>query len=213
MSANQLFVIGSGVFQAVSIEEADATAEALKELDLYKLPYDKVDMQFLFDDIAVSRETGEKFPQMVGPCGGVRFTDVTTAGYGKVYTTWGNKVIQDITLEVGDKNPGFPARFLIAVLATRNIVKRTKEHKLAKLGIGKNRTYRYSTTITLPVELDDDPDHVPQEGQPKCPHLRRGHIRRQHWGRMNSCIKQIWIAPVFVNADKDYISTRTHYNL
>lgn len=31
------------------------------------------------------------------------------------------------------------------------------------------------------------------------PHLRRGHIRRQHYGAGNSLIKKIWVPPCFVN--------------
>jgi hypothetical protein len=51
---------------------------------------------------------------------------------------------------------------LIVLLATRNVVKTTKQNKLAKLGIGK-RNFRnrfdYTTTISFPADLEDDPDH------------------------------------------------------
>lgn len=210
---NQLFIIGPRVFHAVSIEETQATIAALKELDLCKLPYDKVDVQFLFDDIAVCRDTGLKFAEELGPEAAVRFTNVTLDGYGDVFSIWANKPVENITCEVGDTYPQFIAEFLITVLATRNIVKHTVERKSVKLGIGKkNNRYRYSTTISLPDELEDCSEHSTQ-GQPKCPHLRRGHIRRQHYGPHNSFIKKIWIQPVFVNADENYVSTRTHYNL
>jgi hypothetical protein len=110
----------------------------------------------------------------------------------------------------------FPGNFLIVLLATRNAVKHTTENKLAKLGIGKKnkRRYSYSTTITLPdeLELEADPEHHTQ-GKPKCPHLRRGHIRRQHWGPARAYEKKVWIAPIFVNADHDFVATRTHYNV
>jgi hypothetical protein len=48
----------------------------------------------------------------------------------------------------------------------------------------------------------------------KAPHLRRGHIRqRQHYGPGNHFVKKIWIAPVFVNADPDFVNQRAAYNV
>lgn len=208
---NQLFIISSAVFQAMPMEEVEPTVEALKELGLYKLPYDKVDIQFLFDDIAVCQETGLPFPNKCGPNAYCRLLNVTLDGYERLVV--GSSSYQaDVTHETKSTDIKFPAMILIAALSSRNIVKTTRENKLAKLGIGKKRNrYRYSTTITLPHVLEDD--GTVREGQPKAPHLRRGHIRRQHYGPRGAFIKKIWIQPVFVNADKDFVSTRTHYNL
>lgn len=107
--------------------------------------------------------------------------------------------------------------FLIAMLATRNAVKERREDKLAKLGIGKRKykhRFRYTTTISLPrdSEMESDPDHPPGKG--KAPHLRRGHIRRnQRYGPKNAFVRAVWIAPVFVNADPDFVSERGAYNV
>lgn len=106
------------------------------------------------------------------------------------------------------------ANALIVMLATRNAVKSTVHHKSVRLGIGKNKgKYEYVTTITLPREQDmeDDAEHTP--GAARCPHLRRGHIRNQHYGPKNSYIKQKWIEPVFVNADAGWCATRKAYNV
>jgi len=212
---NERFIMELGIVKAVSLEEISATSLALLELGLYKLPYDKVDIQFQFDEIAISQDTGKPFDQKLGPNAAVLFTDVHLEGYGKVYSVWGDKIVEDITYECGDENPQYLAALLITLLATRNIVKTRKENKLLKLGIGKHNgkvKYRYSTTISIPKDLDADPDnHTP--GKTKCPHLRRGHIRSQHYGPKNAYIKKIWIQPVFVNADEDFVSTRTHYNM
>jgi hypothetical protein len=101
--------------------------------------------------------------------------------------------------------------FLVAVLASRNVVKTVKHSKAAKLGIGKNR-YEYTTTLSVPTQLENDPDHAPT-GRTVCPHLRRGHIRRQHYGPNRELIKQVWIAPVFVNADERFVNSRKAYNM
>lgn len=110
-------------------------------------------------------------------------------------------------------------RFLIVMLATRNVRKITNIDKLAKLGIGARRNkvkHRYShvTTISLPLseEMEDDHEHKPT-GTTKAPHLRRGHVRRQHYGPKNAYIKRTWIEPVFVNADPAFVSSRRAYNV
>lgn len=106
------------------------------------------------------------------------------------------------------------AELLIVLLSTRNIVKTTKRDKLAALGIGKSKhKHEYVTTISLPHDLESDPDHVPQPGQPKCPHLRRAHMRSQHYGPKNALIKRILVPAVIVNSDKEWTKTRTAYNL
>lgn len=105
---------------------------------------------------------------------------------------------------------------LLVLLATRNIEKELRTDKLAKLGIGKKSAHRYTYTTTLRVPAVCS-ETVATAGIPsgasKRPHLRRGHIRRQHFGPRNSFEKKIWIEPLFVNADEDFISARTAYNI
>lgn len=205
---NQLFILSYEVIMAVTIEEAEATAAQLKELGLYHLPYEKVDIQMPWDGIAINADTGKPFPAKLGPEAYIRLLDVTTDGAKKIAAGCGKVYREDIAC-----NPSQIDNFatlLIVLLATKNIIKTVKHCKLAKRGIGKCK-YEYSTTLSIPKILDDDPDNA-TPGKPKAPHLRRGHIRRQHYGPRNSFIKSIWIEPCFVNADADFVSTRTHYN-
>jgi hypothetical protein len=107
--------------------------------------------------------------------------------------------------------------FIITLLATRNAIKRTTVDKLAKLGIGKKKykhRFTHTTTISLPrpEDMEDDHEHKPT-GLHRAPHLRRGHIRHQHYGPKNTYVKRVWIAPVFVNADPDFVSAREGYNV
>ncbi len=142
--------------------------------------------------------------------------------------------ITNETVDLGIQVSGTPVRypdtlmaiqhqvrdFLIVMLATRNVRKTTTVDKLAKLGIGRNRKqsakhrYTHVTTISLPrpEEMEDDHEHK-ATGIAKAPHLRRGHIRNQHYGPKGGYVKRIWIEPVFVNADPDFVSKRTAYNL
>jgi hypothetical protein len=110
------------------------------------------------------------------------------------------------------------ASILITLLATRNAVKETTRNKAARLGIGgkkpgSTKRYEYVTTITVPAaaEMEDDAEHAP--GIKRAAHLRRGHIRRQHYGPRNQMVKLKFINPVFVNADADWVSTRAAYNV
>lgn len=107
---------------------------------------------------------------------------------------------------------------LVVLLATKNAIKTTRSNKLAKLGIGKykgHKDFKYITTISLPPaeEMEDDAEHPAGTGSPKCPHLRRGHFRNVHYGPKRAFTRAAWIAPVFVNADKEWTKTRAAYNV
>lgn len=106
-------------------------------------------------------------------------------------------------------------KILIILLGTKNTIKTRVKDKLLSMGIGvKKNNHRplYTTTITLPK-----PEHMEYEGvhapgtSPRA-HLRRGHKREQKYGPRLQFSKPIWIEPVFVNADENFVSSRTAYN-
>lgn len=102
-------------------------------------------------------------------------------------------------------------KILLVSLATRNVEKATTEHKLYRMGIGKPR-HRFTTVVRIGAMA---PSHTAPDahGTSKRPHLRRGHIRRQHHGPQGQLVKKIWIEPLFVNADKGEIAGRAAYKL
>lgn len=99
---------------------------------------------------------------------------------------------------------------LIVLLASKGMVKQSKETKLAKLGIGK-KDNEYVTTIRLGQSLECDGST--KAGSPVRPHLRRGHVRMQPHGPANSLRKKIWVEPCFVNADEDFVNQRKAYRV
>lgn len=106
-------------------------------------------------------------------------------------------------------------KILIVLLATRNIVKERTKDKLLSMGIGaRKNNYRplYTTTLTLPKTRVRDDGQPANVGVSMRPHLRRGHIRHQKYGPKRAFTKLIWIEPCFVNADEDFVSTRSAYN-
>jgi hypothetical protein len=109
--------------------------------------------------------------------------------------------------------------FLITLLATRNAAKEVTHNKRVRLGIGVGKLgstgkYEYVTRIDvpLPAAMRDDVDHPPT-GRTVEPHLRRGHVKGVRFGPGRQYIRPRWIAPVFVNADRDWVRSRKAYSL
>src|SRR5215471_8283089 len=219
-----LFVIGLNVFNAVSVEEVDATVSALKELDLYRLPYENCHIKFPFTYVATCKHIRPGYEQYFDTAldGKVRWKEPDFWFLAKLESGEVSVMYEGSKLEWGkahlavsddDKRPDICLMIkdlLITLLATENAVKTTSKNKLANLGIGKSR-YVYTTTISLPAGLSGNKSAG--SGPAKCPHLRRGHIRRQRHGPANALIKRIWIAPMLIHADQEFTRTRTSYNV
>lgn len=225
-----LFLIGAKTLDSLDQNEVDATVADLKALDLYHLPYERVSIRLPSDRVAIvgTVDLDERFVVIdkdgklrtnLGPEHWVQFDNVNLLGepYKSYFVCDGTPHWRPYHLgvETGVKFMSALCDGLIVLLATKNAVKTTVHNKLCRLGIGKKKTinrFDYVTTISLPGKMEDDAEH-PATGAHKSPHLRRGHIRRQHYGPQLSFIKMIWIAPVFVNADPDFVSKRKRYNL
>lgn len=200
-----LFVLEPGLMDGVSEEEVHATVDGLKEVGLYAMPYER--------DVYIQVNSREAIGEGADPNHWCIY-----GPYGKnqtvhfaVYDAKGDATSRPSPFYEPDASE-LLARILVVVLATKNVVKRTKENKLAKLGIGKKHRNRfaYTTTVSMPYDMPNDPDHPPT-GAKVAPHLRRGHIRRQHYGAGNAQEKTIWIAPIFVNADPAFVASRKAY--
>lgn len=97
---------------------------------------------------------------------------------------------------------------LYVLLATKNIVKdvrpplkiHSKSRKRQRVDSDKYITTLKIGSITETYKSNNS------TGLSVRPHLRRGHIRTQHFGEGNKAIKKIFIQPVFVNADDGWIA-------
>jgi hypothetical protein len=236
MSKNQLFILDDDLCAAMHPGEIVATCEALSKLGLFHLPYPKVDIDlslFALDRLlhcvdpttllaqAVHAICHELSPGIKSQTidasihhARILVSDITidpdspvTRTLYRTDDTWRNVQRNAIT----PQSCALLCSALITVLATSNSIKNTSENRLAALGIGtKNKkkphsSYRYITRISLPhvSTMTTEPGHT---GRHVTPHLRRGHIRNQRHGPGYSQTKVLWIAPVFVMADRDFIA-------
>lgn len=104
---------------------------------------------------------------------------------------------------------------LVASLAIKNIEKTTIEHKkFEKIKTNKtSQIYKYITTLKI-GKITETYRSDGSSNTTVKPHMRRGHIRNQHFGIGNKEIKKIFIQPVFVNADEGWIANeREHYKV
>lgn len=223
---NQAFHITEDVLHALSDEDVRATCEGLREMELFHLPFPTVDVIVPTDAILRNQATGKPFDDKLGPEHWTRVTLDETCEQVLISMEWRGRVV------INAGNFARPERFrrehdttwnnmivaarpwrdmLIAVLASRNIVKETivpRTSKLARMGIGKAKPAKQTVTyIRLHPVLPADDDGKPS-GTTRRPHLRRGHIRNQ---RDRYGHHKVWIAPIFVNADKDFVESRQAY--
>ena len=98
---------------------------------------------------------------------------------------------------------------LVTTLATKNVIKETQEiKKHGPKSKKRPRTHKYITTIKIGKITETYSSNESSAGYTVRPHLRRGHIRNQHFGEGNKEIKKIFIQPVFVNADEGWIENQ-----
>lgn len=241
----QLFYIPAETWRSLDPDEVRATADALKQLNLYHLPYPVVTVRVSADDLVSwydNTPNAEKQADEIirlrrrghiirgpdgrnwlnfGPGAWVEYSNLCLEDpklCRKTLMTYKHATYADRQssgdMTVSEIDLTIITDALIVLLATRNAVKSTIEHKAAKLGIGKgDKRYSYVTTITVPKALDEDHESVKGNGAARAPHLRRGHIRHQPYGPKRAFTKDVWIAPMFINADPDWVSKRERYNV
>jgi hypothetical protein len=103
---------------------------------------------------------------------------------------------------------------LIVLLATKNIERRVvKNDARATSKRARDDAKHFSTTTYLNIGKITETcrGNTVSSSGPVRAHLRRGHIRLQRYGEGFKEVKKIFIQPVFVNADKEWIEKQKTY--
>lgn len=235
----QLFRLSQQIIGAISEEELFATFLDMEELGIAQPPYPDYSIEVPYNSVVtVAMRDGSRIKLQESADWRIIF-NISTRGDGQrecllnIPETKTVKHIPDFAQWLIDEERKHGAskaecdslgntisnigkyleQLLIVLLATKNIVKETKRNSLAKFGLGKNRA-EYTTTLKIgKVTEKSSEDKKDGPISSRRPHLRRGHIRRQHYGPNNELVKQVFIQPVFVNADQEFIGSRTAYNV
>ncbi len=98
---------------------------------------------------------------------------------------------------------------LVVLLATKNAQKDRVENSIRSSSAKqRNASKNFAYTTTIRIGKITENCKSGGTGSPMRPHLRRGHVRNQRFGEGRREIKQIFIAPVFINADKEYVESQ-----
>ena len=229
----QLFRLSHEIWDATSREEIKKTVDDMYELNIFHPPFKKfaIQIQFKFLQKMLNSEylgAAEKC-SIIYHFESLGNLDVTCL---LSLIDQDNKILVEKSPidSMIKKNPEYKELILafaatgmdimetlIVLLATKNHVSEQKIDKdIARGRYNKKQAYRkdYPITTTISIgKITETYEGKGGTGSKKRPHMRRGHIRTQHYGPNRELTQKIFIQPVFVNADEGWIAERRAYNV
>jgi len=220
------FVITPEIIASINIESIDATANALKEGDLFHLPYDEVNVIIPF--LVMTKP--EKYMENKSCLDKwyYRFNSVSKEGFLDVdilesrgTRRWKNltkensiKIVTNVQIVRAGKSilTENITKLLIVLLATINCDKQfvQKSNLPGKKG---NDLVSFPITKLTVKRKSLQKNETCKMGRLIRPHLRRGHIRNQAYGKNRGLRKKIFVPSTFVLADAEFVSSRKEYRI
>jgi hypothetical protein len=230
-----LFRLSDDVLESFDMEDVRATYNDMAELGINKDPYPYYAVQVKYKFI---QKFSEQARLLVGDRGTaysdvkdyiwtlIYDTDYDDDRYGcDIYMSFRGQEVDlkaealrlkikshyDVVCKIGE----YMRYFLMVVLATRNVEKTIKKNTPRAISPMQRKDsvkYDYTTTIKI-GKITESYGASTGLGGRKRPHLRRGHIRTQRFGKGNAEVKKIFIEPVFINADENWINEQKTYRV
>lgn len=220
----QLFVLGPEIWSSIDRDVVKSTCNALDELNIFEPPFEEFDLQ-----VSIRKADFEKFLKISNQ---KLFDNKANQIKSRTIRYKVKKIDKEMMfhykLKCGDRfiDRGDIEKYtycnirsedffcdlffstLIALLATKNVEKHTEiVKKHGAKSKNRPREYKYITTIKIGKITETLRSSATSRG-PVRAHLRRGHIRNQRCGEGFKEVKQVFIQPVFVNADDGWIENQ-----
>jgi hypothetical protein len=282
----QIFILDSGIWDGLTVEEVQKTADAMREGNIYRLPYDKdvfvrINMrQFLcaldptsysnpkvtgydaavmweiqVDGPSETAEWAEILPRGRISKGGLddlpaaamvtsldaAMGELFTEGKGDFANRSGSEqekkaiAFHQARLEAERKKTDLRVPYratdqfpispemrneiigalrdaLVVTLRSRGIHKSVKGPSKLKKLLGKPQNDEVVTTISLSRPASESEYKGGTHASPRM-HLRCGHWTHQRHGVGRQLVKPLFIDPIWVNAEADFMTTRTAYRI
>jgi hypothetical protein len=227
-----LFRLSEEILDSFDLEDVDATYDGMRELGIDKDPHDvfsvEVNINFILKfmkKVIPGRKDAERDTSSTRvvffystnedsglPGGFAAIADKSSTYFSNLYRS---DIMSGSSVEQLKYLTVYVRKFLLVILATKNIDKKTVVNSARSISPrAKKDSFNYSTTTTIKIgKITETYGSSTGIGGHKRPHLRRGHVRNQHFGKGNAEIKQVFIQPVFVNADENWVKEQKTYRV